>query len=143
MTSYFFPDVNVRVALHREKHVHHPKALGWFNGLGPEQVLVFCRQTQLGLFRVLTTVAAMGDEVITQRKCWAIFEDWIGGGRAVEKAEPAGIYSAFRARTLADAPVPKTWMDAYLAAFAEAGGLTLATFDKALAGKAKGALLLG
>jgi hypothetical protein len=143
MTSYFFPDVNVWVALHHEKHLHHPKAMGWFNGLGPEQVLVFCRQTQLGLFRLLTTAAVMGDEVITQRKCWAIFEDWMAGGRAVEQAEPAGIESAFRARTQAEAPAPKAWMDAFLAAFAEAGGLTLVTFDRALAGRVKGALLLG
>jgi predicted nucleic acid-binding protein len=34
-------------------------------------------------------------------------------------------------------------MDAYLAAFAEAANLTLVTFDRALAGKVEGAVLLG
>jgi predicted nucleic acid-binding protein len=33
-------------------------------------------------------------------------------------------------------------MDAYLAAFAEAGGLTLVTFDGALAGRTLGSILL-
>lgn len=37
---------------------------------------------------------------------------------------------------------PKAWADAYLAAFADAAGLMLVTFDKALTAKAKGALLL-
>jgi predicted nucleic acid-binding protein len=35
------------------------------------------------------------------------------------------------------------WADAYLAAFAEAGNLTLVTMDRALAAKVKGAVLLG
>jgi predicted nucleic acid-binding protein len=39
-------------------------------------------------------------------------------------------------------PAPKTWMDAYLAAFAEAAELTLVTLDKSLAAKNKGAVLL-
>jgi len=38
---------------------------------------------------------------------------------------------------------PKQWADAYLAAFAEAANLTLVTFGRVLAGKAKGAVLLG
>jgi predicted nucleic acid-binding protein len=54
-----------------------------------------------------------------------------------------GLEERLRERTGSGSVAPKTWMDAYLAAFAEAGGLTLVTFDKALAGKAKGAVLLG
>jgi predicted nucleic acid-binding protein len=37
---------------------------------------------------------------------------------------------------------PKIWADAYLAAFAVAGNLTLVTMDRALAAKVKGAVLL-
>jgi uncharacterized protein len=117
-------------------------AQAWFDGLD-EQMLVFCRQTQLGFFRLLTNPAVMGDETVTQRQCWAIYEDWLVGGRAVLQAEPPGIEAAFRARTLALEPAHKTWLDAYLAAFAEAAGLTLVTFDRTLAGKVKGAVLLG
>jgi predicted nucleic acid-binding protein len=48
----------------------------------------------------------------------------------------------FKARTDSNQVSPKVWNDAYLAAFAEAAGLTLVTFDRALAGKTKGAVLL-
>ena len=116
--------------------------MDWFDALEPAHELVFCRQSQLGLFRILTTAAAMGDETITQRQCWAIYDKWIEGGRAIELPEPAGLALAFRSRTQPTSPAPKTWTDAYLAAFAETAGLTLVTFDKALAGKTKGALLL-
>jgi predicted nucleic acid-binding protein len=37
----------------------------------------------------------------------------------------------------------KRWADAYLAALAETAELTLVTFDRVLAGKVKGAVLLG
>jgi len=142
MTSWLLPDINVWVAMHHQLHEHHRMAEAWFEGLD-EEMLVFCRQTQLGFFRLLTSPAVMGDETVTQRQCWSIYEEWLAGGRAVLQLEPPGIEAAFRARTLALEPAPKTWMDAYLAAFAEAAGLTLVTFDRALAAKAKGAVVLG
>jgi toxin-antitoxin system PIN domain toxin len=143
MTSLLLPDVNVWVALHHEQHAHHTTAVAWFDRLNPEQILVFCRQTQLGFFRLLTTPAVMGDETISQRQCWALYEEWLGGGRAVEQPEPTDLGERFRNRTMASVGAPKVWMDAYLAAFAEAGGFALITLDKALAGKVKGGVLLG
>jgi uncharacterized protein len=143
MTSWLLPDINVWVAIHHQRHAHHTQTLDWFNSLDAHSVLVFCRQTQLGLFRLLTTDAVMGGETLTQRKCWGLYAEWIAGGRAIERSEPEGIREAFRARTMATEPAPKSWMDAYLAAFAETAQLTLVTFDKALARKAAGALLLG
>jgi len=142
MTSWLLPDINVWVAMHHQRHEHHRMAQACFDGLD-EQMLVFCRQTQLGFFRLLTNPAVMGDETVTQRQCWAIYEDWLVGGRAVLQAEPPGIEAAFRARTLALEPAHNTWLDAYLAAFAEAAGLTLVTFDRTLAGKVEGAVVLG
>lgn len=142
MTSSLLPDVNVWVAMHHQLHAHHNTAQAWYEGLnGP--LLVFCRQTQLGFFRILTTAAVMGNETVTQRQCWTIYEKWLTSGFAVEQSEPPNIGPAFRARTFATEPAPKTWMDAYLSAFAECAGLTLVTFDRALAGKVEGAVLLG
>jgi hypothetical protein len=141
MTSWLLPDINVWVAMHHQRHKHHGIAQAWFDGLDQE-VLVYCRQTQLGFFRLLTTPAVMGDETVTQRQCWAIYDEWLAGGRAVLQAEPPGIEAAFRARTFAQEPAPKTWMDAYLTAFAESAELTLVTFDRALAAKAEDAVLL-
>lgn len=129
MTSLLLPDVNVWVALHHRKHQHHRKALAWFNALEPGQKLVFCRQTQLGLFRLLTNAAAMGDETISQRQRWAIYDEWIESGPAIEQAEPAGLSMFFRSRTQTPASAHKTWTNAYLAAFAQAAELTLVTFD--------------
>jgi len=141
MTSWLLPDVNVWVALHHQRHAHHIAATAWYEGLN-EPLLVFCRQTQLGFFRILTTSAVMGNETLTQQQCWTIYEKWLAGGFAIEQPEPLDIGLAFRARTFATEPEPKTWMDAYLAAFAEAANLTLVTFDRALAAKTPGALLL-
>jgi predicted nucleic acid-binding protein len=90
----------------------------------------------------MATEAVLGREVITLRQCWAIYDHWIVGRKAILAEEPVGLEAALRQRTSADSPSPKTWADAYLAAFAETAGLTLVTFDRALAGKAEGAVLL-
>ena len=143
MSSRLFPDVNVWVALHHQIHAHHEAVLAWFEGLEPLSVLVFCRQTQMGLFRLLTTDAVMGDEVLTQRQCWTLYRQWISSGKAKLQSEPARVGQAFEQRTMADIPSPQEWTDAYLGAFVEAAGLTLVTFDRALAGKVEGSVLLG
>jgi uncharacterized protein len=142
MTSSFLPDINVWIALHYEAHRHHEVAVAWFRTLDHQVALAFCRHTQLGMFRLLTTDAMMQGAPLTQKQCWGIYTQWIDGGRAFLHAEPAGLDTEFQRLTSADAPSPKVWADAYIAAFAEAAGLTLVTFDRALAGVAKGALQL-
>jgi toxin-antitoxin system PIN domain toxin len=142
MTSSIFPDVNVWLALSYPSHIHQETATRWFHSLDERAGLVFCRQTQLAFFRLMTTEAVLGQDAISQIQCWAIYDRWIGAGKAVFVREPVGIESALRKRTSAASPSPKTWADAYLAAFAEATNLTLVTFDRALAGKVNGAILL-
>lgn len=143
MNSLLLPDVNVWVALHHQVHVHHQSANDWFESLDVRSELVFCRQTQMGFFRLLTTESVMGDEALTQKQCWALYGRWLRGGKALFRVEPAVMDEVFQSRTMNDRCSPKEWMDAYLAAFAEAGGLTLVTFDRALAAKSAGAVLLG
>jgi len=128
--------------MHHQRHARHNAAEAWYEGLN-EPLLVFCRQTQLGFFRILTTEAVMENEALTQQQCWTLYEKWIAGGFAIEQPEPLDIGPAFRARTFAAEPAPRTWMNAYLAAFAECAGLTLVTFDRALAARTKGSILLG
>ncbi len=84
MTSWLLPDVNVWLALHYQRHEHYGIAQAWFDRLDERTMLVFCRQTQLGFFRLLTTSAVMGKDTRTQRQCWTIYEDWLAGGRAVQ-----------------------------------------------------------
>lgn len=143
MTSSIFPDVNVWLALSHQIHTHHTIAMRWFAAQDENSTFVFCRQTQMGFFRLMTTEAILGSEVLTQHQCWALYDHWTVSGKAILATEPAGLETALRLRTSMDSPSPKTWADAYLAAFAEATRLTLVTFDRALAGKAKGAVLLG
>jgi hypothetical protein len=142
MTSSVFPDVNVWLALNYPSHFHHEAADQWYESSDPLPILVFCRHTQLSLFRLLTTEAILGQDVLSQRRCWALFDEWISSGDAEFADEPAGLNAVLRRRTLTDFPSPKTWADAYLAAFAEAANLTLVRFDRALAGKVNGAVLL-
>ena len=142
MISLVFPDVNVWLALSYPPHIHHEAAENWYESASPSPTLVFCRHTQLSLFRLLSTEAILKQDVLSQRRCWEEFDQWIDSGEAIYTEEPAGLESVMRARTRAESASPKTWADAYLAAFAEKASLTLVTFDRALAGKVKGAVLL-
>jgi toxin-antitoxin system PIN domain toxin len=137
-----FPDVNVWLALHYEFHPHHRAAKAWFENPDQQSVLIFCRQTQLGMFRLLSTESVMGTEALSQRQCWTLYERWIESGRAELWSEPAGLEGTFQRDSNTEEQSPKRWTDAYLGAFAEAAELTLVTFDRALAGKTKGAVLL-
>jgi uncharacterized protein len=142
MTS-LFPDINVWVALTYEGHAHHRTAASWFATLKPDISLVFCRLTQLGLLRLLTTDAVMGDEVMTQPQAWAAYDRWLQDPRVEFVDEPAEIEARFRALTRLRQPATKDWADSYLAAFAAVGQLTLVTFDRGLRAKAKPTVLLG
>ena len=143
MTSSFLPDINVWVALHHEAHRHHASATQWFHSISEREALVFCRHTQVGMFRLLSTDAVMYGAPLTQRQCWKIYMQWIEARRAILQAEPAGIDTVFQRLTSVETPSPRLWANAYLAAFARTAGLTLVTLDRVLAGRVSGALLLG
>lgn len=87
--------------------------------------------------------AVLREDTQNQRQCWELYDRWIGSGIAIFMEEPAGFEIGLRQRTGSEFASPKTWADAYLAAFAEAAGLTLVTFDRALAAKVKSAVVLG
>jgi hypothetical protein len=143
MKSLIFPDVNVWLALTYDKHVHNQSAITWYESLDSSNALIFCRHTQMGLFRLLSTGAVMQGNTLDQRQCWKIYDSWVESGVAFLAQEPPGLDAELRTRTQERSPSPKHWADAYLGAFAEAAGLTLVTFDQALAAKVEGAVLLG
>ncbi|MFZ0961051.1 MAG: TA system VapC family ribonuclease toxin [Terriglobia bacterium] len=141
--SFLFPDVNVWVALTYEGHVHHQIAKSWFESLHPEAQTFFCRITQLGLLRLLTTEAVMGKvEVLTQPEAWNAYDRWFEDRRVSFLPEPSALEPEFRELSRLRRPAPKDWADSYLAAFASASDLTLVTFDQALYGKARQAFML-
>jgi uncharacterized protein len=142
MSLFLLPDVNVWTAINLGLHSHHSVAIAWFNALDEQTSLIFCRQTQMGFFRLLTSETICGDETLTMRQCWKLYEEWIASGSAELWTEPHGLEVAFARNTLRDQRSPKLWNDAYLAAFAETTGLPLVTFDKALARASKSSILL-
>jgi toxin-antitoxin system PIN domain toxin len=132
MTSYF-PDLNVWVALSVTGHAHHAAAWTWFQGLPDANSAYLCRFTQLGLLRLLTNQAAMGEEVFAA--AWRSYDVWAGDPRVSIIAEPENLGLAFRRVTqpFAAKPASKWIGDCYLLAFAMCAGATLVTFDRALA----------
>jgi toxin-antitoxin system PIN domain toxin len=142
MTSSVFLDVNVWLALTSPDHQHSPSAWHWYQSLPESTILVFCRFTQLGLLRLLTTQSIMGQGTLTQSHAWKAYDRWIKDADAEFFEEPAGIEFAFRALSGAHQASSKDWADSYLAAFSAVSAIPLATFDRALAGKARGAILL-
>ncbi|WP_049789182.1 TA system VapC family ribonuclease toxin [Granulicella tundricola] len=134
--------MNVWVALAHERHTHHRVASEWIDSVGPRSALYFCRISQLGLLRTLTTGGAMGGDVLTQAQAWMTYDSFLEDSRNRFMDEPAGIEQEFRERTFRDEASNKLWADAYFATFAQLAGLKLVTFDKALAKSVPGALLL-
>jgi len=102
----------------------------------------FCRFTQLGVLRLLSAEAVMGNDVLSQREAWRVYDGWLSDDRVSLVDEPHGLESRLRPLTRSRRASPKAWADAYLVAFAETSQMTLVTFDRALHGKAKPVLLL-
>lgn len=140
--TFLFPDVNVWLALAHEIHPHHAAASRWEQALPSDAILCFCRFTQLGLLRLLTNTSAMRDDVLTQAEAWGVFDAFMQFSAAKLIEEPHGIDPLFRRLTDRDEASTKRWADGYLAAFAQTARLTMVTFDRALAGQVKGAILL-
>jgi predicted nucleic acid-binding protein len=92
--------------------------------------------------RLLTNTSTMRDDVLTQAQAWGVFDAFaqISAAKLIE--EPHGIDPLFRRLTDRDEASTKQWADGYLAAFAEAANVMMVTFDQALAGQVRGAILL-
>lgn len=122
-------DVNILLALCYEGHVHHPHALNWFAQQDDLDV-VLCRQVQLGLLRLLSNSAVMGEDVCTLDQAWSVYDLMVSDARFEFRAEPEGVEPFLRQYSAAGQASPKLWQDAYLAAFARSGKLRLVTFDQ-------------
>ena len=143
LSSFLFPDLNVWLALSYDRHVHHRAARDWFLDLHSAVRLCFCRFTQIGLLRLLTTDAVMGtDRVLTQVQAWQAYDRWFDSDQVLLLAEPSLLEDTFRSLSQSSRPAPKDWADSYLIAFAVVAGLRLVTFDQALRRKSEDVLLL-
>ena len=107
-----------------------------------DEDLVFCRFTQLGLLRLLTTQAVMGTSTLTQRQAWHVYDTFLKDGGSRFLYEPRTLEDSFRTLSQRSSASPKDWADSYLAAFAHEIGAKLITFDKALAARSKDSIVL-
>ena len=132
--TLFFPDVNVWIALSVSGHPHNDDALNWLDRLPDDSTLIFSRFTQLGLLRLLTNTAVMGDETLPLRKAWAVYDRWLQDPRVEFYPEPRHVDAGFRRATQPfSGKAAAKWVgDCWLLAFAEATQARLVTFDQAL-----------
>lgn len=123
------PDVNVWLAFSVADHAHHQRARRyWYEESGDQ--LAFCRVTALGFLRLATNATVMGGQPFTVSQAWQAY----GGFRRLPEvllaaAEPEGCDAWLERWALGSDPRPRQWTDAYLAAFARAGGFRLVSFD--------------
>jgi uncharacterized protein len=128
-------DVNVWLALALSDHAQHSVARQWFDSVGGPGQALFCRSTQKSFLRLLTNSAVLapyGNKPLTNAAAWSAYESLLADDRIEFAAkEPPGIDARWKQLAARRTASPKLWTDAYLAAFALAGQLTLVTNDRA------------
>lgn len=121
-------DASVWLPLSAPDHVHRARALHYWNQEAAEQ-LVFCRVTALALLRHLTNPRILGESVLDGAAAWQALQTWLAVPRVACLAEPPGLDEWLdRWSTRLDLRGGH-WTDAYLAAFAAAGGHRVVAFD--------------
>jgi uncharacterized protein len=123
-------DAGVWLAAVWGRHAHYPVASDWFNRQADD--LVFCRVTQMGLLRLLSNPAIMGGDAVDRSHAWRLFDLLWSDERVLWADEPDELDAVWRALSARDDKSHKLWTDGYLAAFAQASDLTLATLDRKL-----------
>jgi uncharacterized protein len=123
-------DVGVWLAAAWGRHAHHPVAADWINRQTDD--LLFCRVTQMGLLRLLSNPAIMGEGAIDRSAAWRVFDQLWADERVLWADEPDDLDAVWRAISARDDKSHKLWTDDYLAAFAQTSGATLATLDRKL-----------
>jgi uncharacterized protein len=120
-------DVGVWLAAVWGRHAHHPVTADWFGSEADD--IVFCRFTQMGLLRLLSNPAIMGNDAVDRSEAWRIYDQLLADERVLWAAEPAGLDGVWRAVSARKDNSHKLWTDDYLAAFAQASDAELITLD--------------
>src|SRR5688572_14695649 len=102
----------------------------------------FCRITQMGMLRLLTNPRVMRQAVLSQAQAWDIYYKVRNDARTLLLSEPDGLEARWRGLTTKASSSNELWTDCYLRAFADAAGLTIATFDKKFPGAATSGVLV-
>jgi len=127
------PDINVWVALASDRHFHHGLARDWFAAVG-EGGAAFCRVTQMGFLRLLTNSRVMGDDVLSQREAWRVYEQLARDARIIFALEPPDIEPVWKKLTQGGSRPAGFWTDAYIAALALLHSFEVVSFDTGFRG---------
>ena len=126
-------DTNVWLAAIFPTHPFHATARHALQQTTPAQPAAWCRSTQHSFLRLASTPAlhkAYGAERMTNRDALVVLDALQALPQVALRDEPPGVFALWCQLAGADTASPKVWMDAYLAAFAIAGGLTLVSLDR-------------
>ncbi|QPZ39242.1 TA system VapC family ribonuclease toxin [Paramicrobacterium chengjingii] len=124
-------DVGVWLAATWGRHVAHPSVRTWFDQQDSE--LAFCRVTEMGLLRLLSNPSIMREDALTRGATWSVLDRLRADDRVIHLEEPTNLESVWRTLSARDDTSHKLWTDDYLAAFAQARGLSVVTLDRAFA----------
>lgn len=132
MSSLLF-DTNIWIAVVFATHPCHAQAQQALLQATPDQPAVFCRATQQSFLRLVSTQAilkAYGAEGLSNRDALSALDALQALPQCAQRDESPGVFALWRNFATRQTASPKVWMDAYLAAFAVAGGLRLVTLDQ-------------
>jgi toxin-antitoxin system PIN domain toxin len=124
------PDINFWLALSFRSHVHHASANAWMKTAGRHSCAM-CRVTQMGFLRLATNQKVFSSDALSMLDAWRAYEEILADERVVFAEEPDEIEAPWRRHTQRSTFSTNVWTDAYLAAFAQAAGFELITFDTA------------
>jgi len=121
-------DINVWLAFSVADHAHHQRARRYWDEESADQ-LAFCRVTALGFLRLSTNAAAMSGQPLTVPQAWQAYLAFRRLPEVLLASEPEECDAWLERWAMGSRPASRQWTDAYLAAFAQAGGLRLVSFD--------------
>lgn len=126
-------DTNVWIAAVFTTHPFHPRARQALQVATAAAPAVFCRATQQSFLRLASTPAllkAYGAESLTNRDALSALAALMALPQVCLREEPPGVEALWHRMACCDTASPKVWMDAYLAAFALAGGVRMVSLDR-------------
>ena len=126
-------DTNVWLAAIFTTHPFHAQAQQVLQNASAQQPAAWCRATEQSFLRLATTPAllkAYGAQGMCNRDALQALDSLQALPQVCALIEAPGVLALWRQLAARDTASPKVWMDAYLAAFAIAGGLHLVTLDR-------------
>ncbi len=126
-------DTSVWLAAIFEQHPFHRIGRQALRQATSAQPAVFCRATQQSVLRLMSTAGiakSYGEPPLTNQGALMTLDALQALPQVAWRDEPPGVFGLWRTLAALDIASPKVWMDAYLAAFAIAGGLRMVTLDR-------------